>query len=83
MHLSIAKADLTVDQEKNQAMNNDAWNQLVLTCTNSAFNLITTSMVYDNAYEAWEVLNLKWNKSNIDALVDINQEFWECKSTSD
>jgi hypothetical protein len=40
-------------------------------------------MVYENAFEAWEALNMKWNKSNIDAMVDVNQEFWECKLTSD
>jgi hypothetical protein len=38
---------------------------------------------YENTYEAWEALNAKWNKTNVDILVDVNQEFWEYKLTSD
>jgi hypothetical protein len=40
-------------------------------------------MVHENTYEAWEMLNLKWSKSNFDALGNVDEEFWDCNLMSD
>jgi hypothetical protein len=82
--MSVTGAGLTENLKNYWEHNNDVWIHLVLTCTKSAFNLITALKVYKNIFEAWEALsNAKWNKSYIDALVDMNQAFWDCKLGSD
>jgi hypothetical protein len=75
---------LTAKQMKDCTLNEDAWNHhLVLACTKSVFNLINTSQVYKNTYPAWEALDKKWNKSNVEAIEHVNQELWDCKMMLD
>ena len=49
-HKEVAEGDLSEAQLTEQGLNKDAWNHLVLACTKSVFNLITTATVYENAY---------------------------------
>jgi hypothetical protein len=55
-HQSVAIADLTATQTKgptkDHLLTEEASNHLVLACTKSVFNLITTSTVYENTYKA-------------------------------
>jgi hypothetical protein len=80
--LQNKEEELSQDERKSLAMNDAAWNYLVWACQDRAFNII--DKVKDNvAFKAWQMLKKKYEPKEVDAYVQLQEEFQECKMESD
>jgi hypothetical protein len=74
-HPGLSGAALTDPIRADQKLNGKAVTYLVLACTDKAFNTVTNSKVYQNAFEMWESLRMKLEADNDDNLVGLVGEF--------
>jgi hypothetical protein len=73
---------LSNEERKALSMNNAAWDYLVWACQDRAFNIV--DKVKDNvAFKAWQMLKKKYEMKEVDAYIQLQEEFQECKMESD
>ena len=82
-HESISDGILSGTQKTDVAMNEKAWNYLILSCTDKAFQIVVlggdisskATRKRENAYEAWQALMKKYAPTTNDAYIRLYEEF--------
>ena len=84
----VTDASLNTTQQDQVEKNDNAWNYLIASCTDKAFDIIDLKgsadrvdppNQRDNAFAAWEALMKKFQPTDSDAYVKLMEEFAGCK----